>query len=76
MFETAGVILIRFPSDCRSGLGDAALELAALPALDCVRESAGVEGDWGRLDDSTPSGLDDGDGFPSFAKRLLRIYSS
>lgn len=79
--KAAGVILIRFPSDCCcSGLGEGAGELAALPTLDRVREAsrdeAGCEGvgGWLKAESAAPSTGDGGDGFPSFARRLLRIW--
>ena len=83
--EAAGVILIRFHSDCWGwSCGEGADEPGALPGLDedCVwilsgyRED-GVDGagEAGLLDaeSAAPSFCADGVGLPNLAKRLLRI---
>lgn len=80
----AGVIFIRFPSDgcrCCSGRGDGACELDGLVLPVCGCEGAGLcgvellgcVGVVGALESAAPPPGEDGDGFPSFARRLLRI---
>lgn len=82
--ETVGVIFIRFPSDgcrCCSGRGDGAWELGVLVVPVCGCEGAGnwgVEllgcvGVVGTLESEPSPPGEEGVGFPSFARRLLRI---
>lgn len=75
--EAAGVILILLPSDCwGSGRGEGAVELGLLVGLDCDREGSGGGFVCEGLPDSAPSAGAGGVGFPSFARRLLRIWES
>lgn len=75
-----GVIFIRFPSD-GSGLGDGAWELDVLVVPVCGCEGTGnwgVEllgcvGVVGALESEPSPPGEEGVGFPSFARRLLRI---